>query len=156
MQTWPIGYEKFKKKGKKLYSKIGRVQCPALNDEFIAFTSNGFNHLVRKGRIPRTRNEQKRRFFLIQYIERIIKNPRAVILYKRKETRVVRNTHGDKVTIKSVADFWTFVEKIDDCTIQVVIRQLYPKGSKHFLSVMGDNIKIGRANNKNKTKKSRG
>jgi hypothetical protein len=152
MNTWSLGYEKAKEKAKNVYSKIGRVQCPALNDELIAFTNAGFNHLMRKGRIPRTRNEQKRRFILIKYIENIIKNPKATILYERSETKVVKNVHGDKVLVQSIADFWTFMDTVDGCRIKVVIRQLQPQGSKHFLSVMGDDIKIRKSN---KNKKSR-
>lgn len=58
MKTWGIGYEKSKEKAKNIYSKIGRIECSALSDEFVTFSSVRFNHLVRKGRIPRTRNEQ--------------------------------------------------------------------------------------------------
>ena len=65
MKTWKFGYEKSKKKAKKIYSKIGRVTCPALGDDSVAFNSKGFNHLVRKGRIPRKKNKQKRRFVLL-------------------------------------------------------------------------------------------
>ncbi|MFC1756615.1 hypothetical protein ACFLZC_00435 [Patescibacteria group bacterium] len=75
MRTWNLGYKKAKEKAKKVYSKIGRIQCPALNNEFVSFSRLGFNHIMRKGRIPRTRNEQKRRFKLLLFAENIIKNP---------------------------------------------------------------------------------
>lgn len=142
MKTWGLGYEKSKHKAKTIYAKIGRVPCPALGDEPVAFTSAGFNHLVRKGRIPRPRNEQKRRFALIPYVEKIIRNPKATIQYERRETREMVNRHGDKITIQSVADFWTFAERINGCEIKVVIREIVGKVGKHFLSVMGDRIEI--------------
>ena len=142
MKTWGLGYQKSKEKAKEIYSKIGRIQCPALNNEYISFTSAGFSHLIRKGRIPRSKNEQKKRFVLIPFIESVIKNPRAKILFKRQEARDITNRHGDKILIKSIADFWTFVEEINGCIIKVVIRQLEGKNQKHFLSVMGNDVLI--------------
>ncbi len=156
MRTWPLGYEKSKQKAKALYSKIGRVQSPALNDEQVSFTNEGFNHLLRKGRIPRPKNEQKRRFVLTPYIEKIIRNPKANIRYERRNTRIIINRHGEKILVQSIADFWVFTEKIDDCIIKVVIRQLNPNGFKHFMSVMGNNVQIDKkARNKFESKKPR-
>ena len=148
MDAQKLGYEKAKQQAKQIYSKIGRIKCPALGDEYVLFTSAGFDHILRKGRIPKTRNEQKRRFTLIPYVEQIIKNPIAKIAYRKTETKEKVNRHGEKILIESTAHFWTFVDKVDDCMIKIVIRQLENK-NKHFFSVMGDNIKII------KTKKTR-
>ncbi len=145
LKTWGISYKKSKEKAKEIYSKIGRIQCPALNGDYISFNSLGFNHLIRKGRIPRPRNEQKKRFALLFYVEKIIKNPTASIEYKRKETKYYVNRYGSRILITSEADFWTFREKVQDCTIKIVIRQInkgIKKGDKHFFSIMGDDIEI--------------
>lgn len=152
MKTWGLGYKKAKEKAKEIYSKIGRIQSPALNNELISFTNAGFNHLIRKGRIPRSKNEQKKRFALIPFIEPILRNPVAHIIYRREETKYVTNRHGDKILIKSIADFWTFIDTIDGCLVKIVIRQIGDKGQKHFLSVMGNNILI---DNKKKYKNSK-
>src|SRR3990167_3052443 len=103
IKTWGVGYEKSKKKAKKIYTRIGRIPSPALNGEYVAFTSAGFSHLVRKGRIPRTRNEQKRRFVLLPYAESIIKNPKAVILYRSNEVKYYADRHGEKVLMTKTA-----------------------------------------------------
>jgi len=150
MKTWGIGYEKSKKKAKEIYSKIGQIKCPALSNECISFSRIGFNHLIRKGRIPRPKNEQKRRFILISYIEEIIKNPEAKIFYRQKTIKRKVNRHGEKVLIESEASFWVFTYKTESCLIKVIIRQL-GNGNKHFLSIMGDNVKI---DNRFKNKKS--
>lgn len=121
MKSWNLGYKNAKTRAKAIYVKIGRVSSPALNNEYVAFTSEGFNHLVRKGRIPRTKNEQKRRFVLLPYAEKIIKNPKATILYKNREEKYYINRHGQKILVTSIAHFWTFVEKIGDFKIKVVI-----------------------------------
>ena len=103
----------------------------------MAFTSDGFNHLIRKGRIPRTKNEQKRRFILVQHIEEIIKNPKAEITFRQTEEKYTVNRHGEKVKIISVANFWTFHANIDKCEIKLVIRQI-GQGQKQFQSIMSN------------------
>lgn len=141
MKTWGIGYEKSKRKAKEIYSKIGSVKCPALSNEYVSFSRIGFNHLIRKGRIPRPRNEQKRRFILLPYIEGIIKNPKAKIIYRQKNIKRKVNRHGEKVLVESRADYWTFKEEINLCEIKVVVSQ-FDSGNKKFISVMGDNVEI--------------
>lgn len=153
MKTWKLGYEKSKRKAKLIYSRIGRIPSPALNGEYVAFNNEGFNHLVRKGRIPRTRNEQKRRFILLPYAEQIIKNPKATILYRSNEIKYYSNRHGEKILLTSTAYFWTFVQTVNNCQIKVVVRQL-DKGQKHFFSIMGDKIIIDKTLKRRKTKKS--
>ncbi len=151
MKIWTFGYEKSKKLTKKIYSKIGRVPCPAFNGELVAFTSEGFNHLIRKGRIPRTRNEQKRRFALVPYIEGIIKNPRAEITFRQTEEKYTVNRHGQNIKMTSTANFWTFHARIKSSSIKVVIVQI-GNGQRQFQSVMGDGIKIHRGKSKKKIK----
>ena len=150
MKAWKLGYEKAKQKAKDLYSAIGHVPSDALGGDLVAFTRVGFNHLVRKGRNPRTRNEQKKRFVLVQYIEAMVQNPRAVIEYRQTVEKVEVDRYGETLLVTSMAEFWTFVEEIDDCTVKVVIRQLSTGGPKHFLSVMGDNVTIEKSVSKNK------
>ncbi len=130
-----LEYEQLKLKAKKAYSKIGRIHSPALNDEYVAFTNKGFTHLIRKGRNPRPRSEQAKRFLLIPYAEQIIKNPKATILYRSNETKYYINRHGQKILTTSTARFWTFVDIIKDTKIKVVVRQLN-QGQKHFFSIM--------------------
>lgn len=150
-----MGYEKAKQRAIKIYSRIGQIKSSALNNDYVSFSRLGFNHLVRKGRIPRTKNEQKRRFSLLPYAENIIKNPKAVIIFRKEKIKEKVNRHGEKILVESTAHFWTFVDKIKDCSIKVVIRQKNG-GKKHFFSIMGDNIKTirGKRTRRNRTKKS--
>ncbi len=142
-------YGQLKLKAKKNYSKIGRIPSPALNDEYVAFTNKGFTHLIRKGRNPRPRSEQVRRFLLIPYAEQIIKNPKATILYRSSETKYYVNRYGQKILTTSTAHFWTFVENSDNGTIKVVIRQLN-QGQKHFFSIMENKANRGKKRRRNK------
>jgi hypothetical protein len=111
MKAWKLGYETAKEKAKTLYITIGHIPSPALGGELVAFTSIGFNHLVRKGRNPRTRNEQKKRFVLVQHIESMVQNPRAVIEYRQTVEKIEANRHGEKVLIESIAEFWTSLSR---------------------------------------------
>lgn len=135
MKIKTLTYEQAKKEAKKIYSKIGRIPSPALNNECIAFTSKGFTHIIRKGRNPRPRSEQKRRFRLIPYAEKIVKKPNGTIIYRTTETKSWINRHGEKVLLTSTAHFWTFVEKINNRSVKVVVRQLN-QGQRHFFSIM--------------------
>ena len=141
IKCWSLGYEKAKKKAKGIYSKIGQIPCPALNDD-VYFNSKGFRHLVRKGRIPRPRNEQKRRFVLLKYAEKIIKNPKAKIFFRQEERKIKIDRHGEKLLTTKMVNFWTFVEEIEDCKVKVVIGQFGQRAQKNFVSIMGDNVKI--------------
>jgi hypothetical protein len=150
MKAWKLGYEKAKQKAKAIYVAIGNVQCGAFDGEFVYFTGVGFNHLMRKGRIPRTRNEQKKRFVLIPYVKKIIQNSRTVIEYRQTTETIKINRHGKKTIVSSKAEFWTFDEKVNDCIVKVVIRQLGTGGPKHFFSVMGDHVAINKRISRNK------
>lgn len=154
MKTWRLGYEKSKNKAKNIYTQIGRIKCPALGNDYVSFSRAGFNHLVRKGRIPRTRNEQKRRFVLVPYIENIVKNPKAKIFYKQGVAKYKSNRHGEKILIESKAHFWAFEEKIKDCKIKVIVRQLDNR-DKHFFSVMGDKVESSNRKNKKSPRKKK-
>jgi hypothetical protein len=150
MKAWKLEYEKAKQRAVSIYSNIGTIKCPALGGESVHFTRIGFSHLIRKGKNPRTRNEQKKRFFLVSYINQVLNNQQANIEYRKEQKTIVADRHGKKVSFISIAEFWTLAEKISDCTIKVVIRQLDTGGPKHFFSIMGNNVTLtnGKRNKK--------
>lgn len=112
-------YEHVRAKAKKYYSSIGMVTCPSLDNEKVLFTDAGFNHLVRKGSIPRTIKDQMRRFHLLKHVLAVIRSKIATVSV-RKNKQVI---------------FWTLEERIKNKNIKVVIRQI-KGGAKHFLSIM--------------------
>ena len=63
------------------------------------------------------------------------------------------NRHGETITLTSLASFWTFVEKINSCTVKVVISQFREGGQKEFISIMGDDVEITQSNLSNKNTK---
>src|SRR3989344_5187572 len=60
-------YVEIKKKAAELYTTFGSVLCPALGDQRIYFTSEGFNHLVYKApKKPRDERVQILRFDMLE------------------------------------------------------------------------------------------
>ena len=92
-------------------------------------------------------NEQKKRFVLLEYVELIVRNPEAKIIYREQERKIEINRHGEKLFKTSTIYFWTFLEKIEDCNVRVVVSQIN-NGGKHFFSVMGDNVVISKKSKK--------
>src|SRR3989344_8846943 len=60
-------YVEIKKKAIELYADFGTIQCPALGDQNVYFTSEGFNHLVYKApKKPRDERVQILRFDMLE------------------------------------------------------------------------------------------
>lgn len=133
-----MGYQTCKKWAKDFYKKIGIVLSPALGNQFVSFNNIGFNHLIRKLSL-RSRNEQKKRFLLLPKVEFIIKNPKAVVVYRREEKKILIKIKEARTLKESVVHYWTFVYFTGSKRIKVVIRQVN-NGSKHFYSVMDKRV----------------
>ena len=101
-------------KYKVFYDTLRNTKCSALNNEEIHFNNNGFNHLVRKGRFPRSYDEQRRRFLLLKFVEEVI----------------IKGQVTEKRHFGSVSCFWAIKFK----KITVIIRQI-GDGPKHFFSI---------------------
>lgn len=93
---------------KKEYVKIGYVICPALGNEKVYFTREGFNHLIRKGRKYRSPAEIIRRLRLLPSAPNIV------------ETATKTHEQETAIINKSVAHFWS-VKKSDTT---VIIRKM--------------------------------
>jgi hypothetical protein len=116
-------WKKFIKKTHESYRKIGSIPCPAFNGELVYFNRNGWKHLIRKGRIPRTQDEQLERLQLIS---------KAPLLLN---TSSKYHMHTIELQGKSIAHFWSFVNKNK---ITIIVRQIN-NGPRHFFSIFKDN-----------------
>jgi hypothetical protein len=122
-----------KKNPKVLYGKIGTMWCPALN-EYITFNRLGFQHLLRKRGIPRTKEEQERRFALLPFVKEIVGDPCAKFYYQKKTSFSRLDRHNKTIRTSNNAEFWRLSKEIDGKRINVVIRKIN-HGKKHFFSV---------------------
>jgi hypothetical protein len=125
-------YGEAKRRAKEGYREIGRVWCAKLGDH-ISFTRVGFQHLVRKGRRPRSRQNQIRRFFLLSFIRSVLADPAAQVAYEEK-------TCTDRLPC---AKFWAITGKQNNKKITVIIRQI-EAGKKHFFSIYDQKITLQR------------
>lgn len=129
-------YDKAREDAANFYKSIGRMRCPALNNEYIHFTSEGFNHLIYKNkRRERDRSVQIMKFKLLSKVKILVGTSSTYQEYDEglKEVRV--KTKKKIVNVTRVVKYWGFVAIIKDYRIKVVIRQL-GDGQKHFWSVI--------------------
>jgi hypothetical protein len=116
------------------YSTIGRIKCPALNDEYIAFNAKGIHHVINKK--SRTKDEVVARLSYLQYVESIISDPFAKIDFRQKKEKEYLKKNGLYQLYEVVSQYWTFTKPIDaTLKIKVVIRQV-EQGGKYFYSIM--------------------
>lgn len=111
------------------YNKIKYVESLALNGEKIYFNKYGFNHLIRKQKDLRSKDEQIRRLKLLSLVHRILISSSKIDNYRMN------------IVDGYPASFWSIKGYVEDKEVKVIIRQL-GKGRKHFFSVMDmDNTK---------------
>jgi hypothetical protein len=103
---------------------MSNIQSPLLGGSYVVFNNIGFKHLIRKAKI-RSNQEQMNRFALLRDVPDIIRNPNAKIGH-----RIIREKNH-------IIQYWAFVEKKNEKTIKVVVRQV-GNGIKHFYSVMSN------------------
>ena len=114
-------YYEHRDKAKIFYKNLKEIPCAVLDNEYIEFGNAGFQHLLKKGRYPRTKSDQIRRFLLLKYVPNIIKDPNVSIVCLEDKT----------------ACFWRITKRIEKQIIKVIIRQ-FPGENKHFFSVMNN------------------
>jgi hypothetical protein len=115
-------YDDAKYKAETFYKSIGKIWCPAL-DDFIILDDVGFSHLIKKGRLPRPKGEQKRRFFILRYMKNILSTKEPV------------STDVSSVS-KVLVRYWKFIDTQEGNTVKIVIRQ-FNNEEKRFLSIYG-------------------
>lgn len=122
-----MDYEECRRWAKKFYKNIGRISSPALNGDFVVFNNKGFKHLLRKAKV-RSKSEQMRRFKLLPYAVRIIRDPQVAVRF--------RKCLSNGQTVK----YWVLTKMVFELRIKVVVRQV-GDGSKYFYSAMSRRVK---------------
>jgi hypothetical protein len=122
-----------KQEARIIYFQIGRVWCPVL-DDYVSFSSKGFRHLIRKGRLIRPDSEQERRFSLIPDAPKIINSAVTIAQHRIEMNKYATKMHGKKEVHAAYANFWSLKEDQNGKTITVIIRQSRG-GRKYFLSI---------------------
>lgn len=129
-------YAEIKKMAAELYATFGSILSPALGDQRIYFTSEGFNHLVYKApKKSRDERVQILRFDMLGKAKFILENS---TLYQEYDEDIVNkkvNRSGKWVNRNVVIRCWGFVAIVRKFRIKVVVRQ-EGNGKIVFQSVM--------------------
>ncbi len=105
------------------YNKIKYIESPAFNGERIYFNKYGFNHLIRKQKDLRSKDEQIRRLKLLSLVHRLLISSSKIDNYRMN------------IVDGYPASFWSIIGNVEGKKVKVIIRQL-GNGRKHFFSVM--------------------
>ena len=129
-------YEKLRESSENFYKKICAIRCPALNNECVHFTAEGFNHLMYKGaRHERGKNEQITKFKLLPKARDIIEISTTFQEYDESLTMMRKKRFKKIVEESATIKYWGFVAIIKNFRVKVVVRQI-GNGQKQFLSVI--------------------
>ncbi|MBU2635157.1 hypothetical protein KJ841_01620 [Patescibacteria group bacterium] len=129
-------YQIIRKNAYNFYRKIGRIRCPALNNEFVHFNAEGFNHLIyKRKRSERNKNDQIMKFKLLPKAKHIIEISTTYQEYDESLTEIDRKKFKKKVRETVIVNYWGFIAIIKNYRVKVIIRQI-GNGQKHFWSVM--------------------
>jgi len=111
---------------KKLFKKLNRTLCPALQNEYVYYNNQGFNHIISKHRRYRSVNDAIRRICLLSFVESIIKETHSIHSYRISKS------------LNSIARFWEIQQKKvvagELRTVSVILRKIN-EGNIHFFSV---------------------
>jgi len=117
-------YTKARKKAEKLYSSYGKIRCPAIDNEFVNFTSEGFNHFLYSApKKPRDKRSQMERFRLLPKGREIIEISTTYQEYEEEYKYMKVNRHGRYMDESVLVRAWGFIAMIKNSRVKVVLTQ---------------------------------
>ena len=129
-------YVEIKKKAVELYATFGAIQCPALGDQNVHFTSEGFNHLVYKAsKKPRDERVQILRFDMLEKAKFILETSTTYQEYDEDIVNKKVNRRGKWVYKNVIIRCWGFIAIVRRFRVKVVVRQ-EGNGKLEFQSVV--------------------
>ena len=127
-------YRKLKDDTKKMYDSFIPVRCPALKNEQIHFTAEGFNHLIYTKRKERGKFDQIGRFNCLFLAPKILLLTTTIQEKQEGMIDVVVSKYGKKVTETKTLVYWAFIAIYGDRRVKVVVRKI-GNGKIEFRSV---------------------
>jgi hypothetical protein len=129
-------YQSIRNSTQNFYNQKQYIRCPALNNEMVHFTSEGFNHLVYKNdRNERDKGIQIMKFKLLPRAVEIIGLSTTYQEYDENIKDIRKKKHKKIVCESAVVKYWGLVAVIRNTRVKVIIRQI-GNGQKHFWSVI--------------------
>ena len=129
-------YSELRKEAKNLYKTFGRIKCPALGNDWVHFTSEGFNHLIyRIKKQERHKSVQIMRFELLNKAKELLEKTTTVQEYEEYFNQLeVRMFKRKQLKNVKFCD-WGFISIIGKFRIKVVVRKIRD-GERKFHSVI--------------------
>ncbi len=129
-------YAELRNKAKELYDSFENVRCPALNNEFVNFTSEGFNHILyRTKKSERDKSTQIMRFELLAKAKKLIELTTTYQEHEKYYRTIERRRFKRKVLEQEGINDWGLIGVVDNFRIKVVIRKI-GNGKYQFYSVI--------------------
>lgn len=129
-------YEKIKSDSSKFYQQIGKIHCPAFEQE-IVFNSEGFDHLIHKNDSrEREKGVQIMKFKLLPSAKKLIGLTTTFQEYEEglREFRIKKFKKTVQET--KVVKYWGIIAILDNRKFKVVVRKVGDNGQMHFWSVI--------------------
>ena len=127
-------FEAAKKFAHDFYCTIGRIKCPALDNQYVSFSGKGIRHILYKP--SRIQAEIIERLSYLRYAESILIDPYAKIEYRQKNEKEYLKKRGQFKLYEVESQYWSFKKEVEQSLIiKVVIRQV-GQGNKYFYSIM--------------------
>lgn len=134
--TDELEYHSIRENTLNYYNQREHIRCPALNNEIVHFTSEGFNHLIYKGdRSERDKSVQILKFNLFPRALEIICLSTTYQEYDEGIKNIRKKKHKRTVIESATVKYWGLVAIIRNTRVKVIIRQI-GNGQKHFWSVI--------------------
>lgn len=129
-------YQTARKEAQELYSTFDKVHCPALGNQPVYFTAEGFNHLIyKRAEKPRNEKVQRMRFDLLTKAKLLLETATTFQEYEEGFEYVIVERHGQKVRENALVRSWGFVAIIKKFRIKVIVEQI-GNGKMKFCSVI--------------------
>jgi len=129
-------YERLKHEAEVLYSRLGRLFCPAVDEE-VHCTPEGFGHLLfKEGDSERDKTSQMLRFKLLPLGAKLIETSTTYQEYEKMiKGFEVKSGKGRSIKNKPV-HYWGIIGIVDGRKIKVILKKIGDDGKLHFWSLI--------------------
>lgn len=129
-------YDSIRAEAKELYDSFSKVRCPALGNEWVHFTSEGFNHLIYKTKKkPRDERVQIMKFELLRKAKYIVEKSTTFQEYEETFKYIAVKKFSKKVFENTLVRAWGLIAIVNKFRLKVVVIQK-GNGKKEFYSVI--------------------
>ena len=117
-------YDQLRADGQKYYNGIGKIYSPTFQQD-IAFSAEGFNHIIYKGsHSERDKSSQILRFKLLHLAVKLIEISTTYQEFEESLKTVEIKKYKKKVRVTQPVKYWGIIAIIDGRKIKVILRKM--------------------------------